>query len=146
LYSLKGFQDVIPAVARLAREGHPVTLLIAGDGPYRQHLDALVATAPPGAVRLLGNLTRQGVVELLVSSDVFALCSHVEAWGLVVNEAALAGLPLLSSDAVGAAPDLIVPGRNGFVYPARDSRRLYELLREMVVRKDLRESMGRGSR
>lgn len=146
LYSLKGFQDVIPAVAQLVSEGLPVTLLIAGDGPYRQRLETLVAAAPPGAVRLLGNLTRQGVVELLVSSDVFALCSHVEAWGLVVNEAALAGLPLLSSDAVGAAPDLIVPGRNGFVYPARDTQCLYELLREIVVQKGLRESMGRASR
>lgn len=146
LYSLKGFQDVITAVTRLVSEGLPVTLLIAGDGPYRQHLEALAARAPVGAVRLLGNLTRHGIVELLVSSDVFVLCSHVEAWGLVVNEAALAGLPLLTSDAVGAAPDLIVPARNGFVYPARDTRRLYELLREMVARKDLRESMGRGSR
>src|SRR3989304_3364617 len=67
-------------------------------------------------------------------------------WGLVVNEAALAGLPLVTSDAVGAGPDLIVPGRNGFVYPAGDRQRLYELLREMADRRGLRESMGRASR
>jgi len=41
---------------------------------------------------------------------------------------------------------LVVPERNGFIYPARDTRRLCELLRELVVRKDLRESMGRESR
>ncbi len=146
LYSLKGFQDAIMAVTRLVSAGLPVTLLIAGDGPYQRDLEVLVARAPAGAVRLLGNLTRQGIVELLVSSDVFALCSHIEAWGLVVNEAALAGLPLLTSDAVGAAPDLVVPARNGFIYPARDTQRLYELLRELVERKDLRESMGRASR
>ena len=146
LYPLKGFQDAIAAVTRLASEELPVTLLIAGDGPYRRRLEALAANAPAGAVQLLGHLTRDRVIEMLVSSDVFALCSHVEAWGLVVNEAALAGLPLLTSDAVGACADLIVPERNGFVFPARNRDRLYGFLREMVERQDLRASMGRASR
>jgi glycosyltransferase involved in cell wall biosynthesis len=146
LYRKKGFQDAIAAVARLVQAGFPVTLLVAGDGPYRRRLNALAAEAPAGAVRMLGNLTRRGIVELLVSSDVFALCSHVEAWGLVVNEAALAGLPLLTSDAVGASADLVVSDRNGFIYPARNRQRLFELLRVLVEREDLRRSMGRASR
>lgn len=146
LYPKKGFQDAIAAVTRLVQAGLPVSLLVAGDGPYRRQLDALAAEAPVGAVRMLGNLTRRGIVELLVSSDVFLLCSHVEAWGLVVNEAALAGLPLLTSDAVGASADLVVSDRNGFVYPARDRQRLFELLRVLVEREDLRRSMGRASR
>ncbi len=146
LLPTKGFQDAMAAVTRLVSMGFPATLLIAGDGPYRQELEALAARAPSGAVRLLGNLTRDGIVELLVSADVFVLCSYVEAWGLVVNEAALAGLPLLISDAVGAGPDLVVPGRNGFVYPSGAGERLYESLREIVGRKELRESMGRASR
>jgi len=146
LVPLKGFQDAIAAVTRLANEGLPVTLLIAGDGPYRQDLEALAASAPAGVVRVLGHLTRDRVIELLVCADVFALCSHVEAWGLVVNEAALAGLPLVTSDSVGACADLIVPERNGFVFPARNRDRLREVLRELVKRSDLRSSMGRASR
>jgi len=146
LVASKGFQDVIAGVAPLARGGLPVTLLIGGEGAYRRELEGLAAGAPAGAIRLLGNLTRPAIVELLVSSDVFVLASHSEAWGLVVNEAALAGLPLVVSDAVGAAPDLVIPGANGLVFPAGDTQRLYELLRETVARKELRVSMGEASR
>jgi glycosyltransferase involved in cell wall biosynthesis len=40
-----------------------------------------------------------------------------ETWGLVVNEALATGLPVVVSDAVGCAPDLVVNGETGYLYP-----------------------------
>jgi glycosyltransferase involved in cell wall biosynthesis len=144
LLALKGFQTLVPAIARLAAEGRPVHLLVAGDGPYRAELESLIAShqAP---VTLLGNVDRSGVVRALTAGDVFVLASTQEAWGLVVNEAALCGLPLVCSDAVGAAPDLVLPGENGDIFPAGDVDRLCEILRSLCDDPSKRAAMGRRS-
>jgi glycosyltransferase involved in cell wall biosynthesis len=48
-----------------------------------------------------------------------------EPWGLVVNEAMNRGLPVIASDAVGAAAGgLVQDGRNGLVVPAGDAAAL----------------------
>jgi glycosyltransferase involved in cell wall biosynthesis len=142
----KAFPNAMAAVARLVNSGLPVSLLIAGEGPFRAELEKLAGAAPPGAVRLVGNLTREGVVELLVSSDVFVMPSRAEAWGLVINEAALAGLPIVASDQVGAGTDLIAAERSGFIHRASDVDQLCELLRRLVEAKELRMAMGLESR
>jgi glycosyltransferase involved in cell wall biosynthesis len=48
------------------------------------------------------------------------LPSDYEPWGLVVNEAMASGTPVLASDRVGSARDLIEPGQNGWIFPAGD--------------------------
>ena len=61
------------------------------------------------------------IVERYVVADVFALLSRHEPWGVVVNEAAACGLPLVLSDRVGAAFDLLEDGRNGALVPVDDA-------------------------
>lgn len=57
---------------------------------------------------------------LFGTADVFAIPSEREKWGLVINEAAAAGLPILATDQCGAAEDLIAPGRTGEILPTGD--------------------------
>ena len=57
------------------------------------------------------------------AADVFALLSEREPWAVVVNEAAACGLPLVLSDRVGAAHDLLRDGENGALVPAGRRRR-----------------------
>ena len=54
--------------------------------------------------------------------NVFCLPSQGpgETWGLAVNEAMVCGLPILVSDKVGCAVDLIEQGKNGFVFTSND--------------------------
>ena len=59
-------------------------------------------------------------MELYVAADVFALLSEREPWAVVVNEAAACGLPLVLSDRVGAAHDLLRDGENGALVAAGD--------------------------
>ena len=72
------------------------------------------------AVRFLGFRNQSELPALYDLCDVFALPSRFEPWGLVVNEAMNAGRPVIVSDRVGAAADLVEDGVNGFVYPSGD--------------------------
>jgi glycosyltransferase involved in cell wall biosynthesis len=66
-----------------------------------------------------------------------------EPWGLVVNEAMNQGLPVIATDAVGAAAGgLVRDGRNGLVVPAGDSTALADAIRRLLDDAGLRESLG----
>ena len=67
--------------------------------------------------------------ELMARSGVFVLPSRKEPWGVVVQEAAAAGLPLISSDAVGASVHLLQEHYNGWLFPSGSTESLASLLR-----------------
>jgi glycosyltransferase involved in cell wall biosynthesis len=93
-----------------------------------------------------GNLPHDHVVEAYVAADVFALLSRHEPWGVVVNEAAACGLPLVLSDRVGAAPDLLRNGENGFLVRVDDADGAAEAFDRLAGDPALRDRMGRRSR
>ena len=69
-----------------------------------------------------------------------------EPWGVVVNEAAACGLPLVLSDRVGAAPDLLRDGENGLLVQAGDTRGFAAALGELARDATLRREAGVRSR
>jgi glycosyltransferase involved in cell wall biosynthesis len=70
-----------------------------------------------------------------------------EPWGRVANEAMHAGLPVVASEAVGAAAGgLVRDGRNGLVVPERDAEALADALRAMVAEPDLAAGLGQQAR
>ena len=79
-------------------------------------------------------------------ADVFALPSGDEPWGLVVNEAMCFSLPVVASDQVGAAGDLVRGGVNGFVFSSGDARSLSEHLELLLSDPVLRARFGQKSR
>ena len=105
------------------RPEHVAVLCVARRIPEKglDTLEQAVDTAG-GSLRLLvvSDLPHDRVIEAYAAADVFALLSRHEPWGVVVNEAAACGLPLVLSDRVGAAPDLLREGENGFLVPADD--------------------------
>jgi glycosyltransferase involved in cell wall biosynthesis len=68
-------------------------------------------------VHLTGFLPSPETWGMLGMADLFVCPSEAEPWGLVINEAVAAGLPVLVSDRCGAAEDLVVPGRTGEIVP-----------------------------
>jgi glycosyltransferase involved in cell wall biosynthesis len=125
--------DLLEAFARMSPDGvrgpHP-HLLFAGDGERRPALEARAATLGWGAVKFLGFKNQTELPPLYDLCDVFVLPSGREPWGMVVNEAMNAARPVIASNRVGAAADLIADGVNGFVYPAAD----IEALRDRLTR------------
>jgi len=58
--------------------------------------------------------------EEIVNSGIFCLPSISEPWGVVIHEFALAGFPILCSDACGASDVFVKDGYNGFVFKSKD--------------------------
>ena len=120
----------------------PGTLLLAGGGPQEARLRALA----PARVRFLGDIAAADLPRLYAAVDAFVLVSRSETWGMVLNEAAAAGLPIVASDAVGAAHDLVDDGRNGHVVPAVAVAPLAAALRHVAEDEEFRVAAGARSR
>lgn len=68
---------------------------------------------------------------LLENAGYFILPSLYEAWGVVVHEAVLAGLPIITTNECGAASDFVIHNFNGFVYEANNENRLKEIIKSI---------------
>ena len=66
----------------------------------------------------------------------------MEQWGLVVNEAMAAALPVLVSDRCGCFEDLIIEGINGFGFDPDNSQQLTNLMLKMSAANFDRQRMG----
>jgi len=118
------------------------TLVFAGEGPLRSELEAKVtALGIRSRVRFLGFVNQSQLPAVYKSADIMVLPSEYEPFGLVVNEAMCCGCSVITSDRVGAAYDLVVHGRTGFVYPCGDTAALTKMLKDAVHNPALRESM-----
>ena len=120
----------------------PGKLLLAGSGPQEAELRALA----DDRVELLGQVAREDLPALYASADCFVLPSRSEPWGMVLNEAAAAGLPLVATDAVGAGYDLIEDGFNGYRVPVDDEAALVEVLCKVAADPGWRVAAGERSR
>jgi glycosyltransferase involved in cell wall biosynthesis len=122
-------------------------LVIVGDGPLRPVLEALRARLGLDGHVLMPGFKQYDELPLWYGlASAFVHSSTVEPWGLVVNEAMAAGLPVLVSDRCGCAPDLVRDGVNGFTFDPYDVGGLAALMRRVAHGDVDREAMGRASR
>ena len=140
----------ITRAERLQRAAHDglLVLSVGRDVPEKAFDVLRRACASAGAELeiVTHGLGEDELAQHYVDADVFALLSRHETWGVVVNEAAASGLPLVLSDRVGAAHDLLRHGENGFLVPADDVSAAADAFHELVTDDDLRRRMGARSR
>jgi glycosyltransferase involved in cell wall biosynthesis len=108
----KGIDVLLAAFRRLERG----ELWLAGDGPLRSFVEGEAKGDP--RIRVLGYADEESLPDLYRQADILVVPSLFEAWGLVVHEGLAYGLPVIATDQVGAAEDLVDPGVNGYVVPA----------------------------
>lgn len=126
-------QDLIEALHVLRGQGVDVCAVFAGDGPLHGMLEARGNERGVPLV-FLGFRNQTELPEAYATADVLALPSEgSETWGLVVNEALACGTPVVVSDAVGCAPDLVVERETGAVYPVGDTQALADALRRVLA-------------
>jgi glycosyltransferase involved in cell wall biosynthesis len=133
----KGLDVLLHAFAR-----SPGELVLAGSGSEEARLRALA----DGRVRFLGPLDRDELPAVYAAADAFVLPSRSEPWGMVLNEAAAAGLPLVATEGAGAAHDLVEDGVNGFRVPVDDEEALATALRRLAEDEPFRLAAGARSR
>jgi glycosyltransferase involved in cell wall biosynthesis len=121
-------------------------LLVAGDGPLRGELENQAAKNGTSGIHWAGFLNQTELPAAYVAADVFVLPSaYQETWGLVVNEAMNFELPVVVSDRVGCAPDLVREGENGFVFSSDDVSGLADALTKLVKNEQMRKTFGHKS-
>ncbi|MCS4054638.1 glycosyltransferase family 4 protein [Salinibacter ruber] len=142
----KGIDLLLDAFDRLVHDNAPVRLRLVGtEADLSRHMSEM-SESGRRRVEVLGFQAPEDLPELFQQADVFVLPSRHDGWGVVVNEALGSGLPIICSDAVGAAHDLVVPGENGVRIPAGEVEPLREAMARMVDRPDLRTQWGQNSR
>ena len=78
-------------------------------------------------------------------SDIFVLPAENEPWGLIVNEAMCAGIPIVISQEVGCVPDLVKDGENGYHTVTADVGSLATAIEKLLTDGDRRRRMGASS-
>jgi glycosyltransferase involved in cell wall biosynthesis len=147
LIQVKGVDVLVKAFAEVMRQLPAAQLLIVGDGPEGDSLRAVANECKVGDhVHFLEFRQGNDLVELYACADVFCLPSRHEPWGVVVNEAAACGLPLVVSERVGAGPDLVRSGANGRVVPAGDVGQHASALIETLQQREKQGEFRRVSR
>jgi len=130
------------AKARLSR----ALLVFAGEGPLRPQLQAeAAALGVQDRVRFLGFVNQSQLPAIYTAADLLVLPSEYDAFGLVVNEAMCCGCPVIASDHVGAARDLVAPVRRDFIYPCGDTDALAALLQAALADRPSLERFGRAA-
>lgn len=152
LVEKKGLDDLVAACAGLRRAGVDFTCRIFGDGPLQSSLSSTISRHQlDGVVTLEGSRTRAELVEVLASSDVFALLPFVTADGdrdgipTVLVEAMACGLPVVST-AVAGIPDLVRHDHNGLLLQPRDVAGATSALVRLASNPSERQRLGRAAR
>lgn len=122
-------------------------LVICGSGAETAVIQQLIAQKGLiDLVHLPGFLTYQQIAHWYGLAAAFVHPALVEQWGLVVNEACAAGLPILCSRTVGACASLVKDGENGFTFsPQQTAEMVQSLLKIHRVDEGDRRQMGRAS-
>lgn len=125
----KRVDDVIETVARLEDVG----LVVVGDGPERNRLEALVcAKEIMDRVYFAGARSRAETLSLMKACDIFVLNSTYEGLPHVVIEAMMIGLSVVAT-AVGGTPELVQDGQSGKLISPFHKEALYKALLELVM-------------
>jgi glycosyltransferase involved in cell wall biosynthesis len=134
--------------SRALMEGKvPWGLVLLGDGPLRSELERF--STESGLQRSLimpGFVQYPDLPRWYAEASCFVHASLIEPWGLVVNEAMAAGLPVIVSRTCGCAADLVREGVNGWTFDPTDKLGLAELMRRIATSPEQLKSMGESSR
>lgn len=113
--SRKGIVEILMAFRQVVSK-LDAGLLLVGSGPLEDYLRAKITAYGLGSfVRHVRHVPNELLPKYYSAADVFVMPSQGDIWGLVVNEAAACGLPLVLSDRVGAAQLLLKDGVNGYL-------------------------------
>lgn len=142
----KNPMHLLQAYHRLRQKGIDAALIFVGSGSEDTSLKTYARQHNLDNVYFLGFVNQSQLPKVYAVADIFVLPSVDEPWGLIINEVMCAGLPVIASAEIGAVPDLVHDGENGFTFEAGDIDMLQSHLETLCRDRLLRERMGKASR
>lgn len=142
----KGIDVLLQAFDRLIAGGAEARLLLVGREAELPEFMNLVTPATRAKIDYEGFQAPEALPSYFARSDVFVLPSRHDGWGVVVNQALATGVPIITSDAVGAGMDYVQNGVNGVTVRAGDVDELHAALQTFSHNPGLVRSWGERSR
>lgn len=147
LVKRKGVEYLIKAFAKLKKEEDDIVLIITGRGESKDELELLSKK-----LNIDASVYFTGYVKDELLPAYYLLCNTCivpsitygigDPWVFIVNEAMYFGKPIITTDAVGAAFDMIRNGKNGFMVPEKDADALYTSMKKIITEPELEINMG----
>ena len=148
LIELKGPHILVEAIAQLRKKGIDVKAILVGEAPHgstwhRTLTAQIEARGLAGSIRCTGRVQRTDIAKYYLSADIFVLPSMKDLWPKCVVEAVCAGLPVITTKAVGLAGHIVKDGVNGYLVAPGDVDELalaIERLRDPALREEMSEA------
>lgn len=145
----KGPLEFLKIAKLVADEVPKVHFVLAGPKKFEKYYQELLyfinQHGLENVIEIPGGIYGQEKREIFMESDLFVLPTQNDAFPLVILEAMRCGLPVISSP-IGAIPEMVVDGKNGYIVNPTDIPQLSERTLRLVKDSDLRNHMGFESR
>ena len=138
----KSLELLAETFSELIDSGFDASLVIVGDGPYRQEMEARLKGYP---AFFTGYLAGEELQDGYASADLFVFPSATDTFGNVILEAQSSGLPVIVSDA-GGPKELMVDGETGMVFSAGSGAELAAAIRHFLNNRAILAEMGHNAR
>jgi glycosyltransferase involved in cell wall biosynthesis len=135
---LKGVPYLAKAARLLAERSVDCDVRVVGN-----HRSATIDDPDFAGPTYVGPVSREAVREEFLNADVFVFPTLSDGFGIVLAEAAAAGLPIISTSHCG---DVVRDGTNGFIVPIRDPEAIADRVEAILGDRNLRSQMGQASR
>lgn len=140
---VKGYDVLIPAIAKLREKGCLIQVVIIGAGTEEDELRRLISVANLGSqVHLLGH--RKDIVSIMIEIDALCMPSRSEGLPYTALEAARSGLPIVASGVDGLR-EIFVDHVTALLVPPENVDALAKALEELVFDADLRSRLGKAA-
>lgn len=142
----KGCDLLLKAFERVAFQYETARLTLVGEGPWRSELIKEIPSSLSNRIEFSGFQQPNKLPNFFRRADAFVFPSRHDGWGVVVNQAIGASLPVITTRAVGASHDLVEDGRNGFVVESENVEQLANAMEMFLKSKSLAATFGDRSR
>ena len=143
LIERKGIDLLLKALSLVKKD---YTLTIVGDGEEKSRLvDYVEQNGMKELVEFVPFKQKEELREIYNTHDIFVLPTREDCFGLVINEAMAASMPVISSCYADGAYDLVIDGENGYIVNPYDSVKFANTIEKLIDNYELVEKMGKAS-
>ncbi len=151
LCEAKGTKDLIAAFSILKKKYNNIKLILAGEFGYNSKsfkseiISIIQKESLTDSVELLGNVSGEKKENFFRSLDIFVFPSYSEGHPISIIEAMASAIPIIASN-VGAIPECIFEGENGFLIEPGNIENMVDKIDELIQREYMREKMSAKTR
>ena len=138
----KGVQTLVEAFQRIHLVDNEISLSLIGTGMSEQEVKSSFPPELWSSLNIIPSVCDQQLKEAYSSHSIFVFPSYFEPWGLVLMEAAAAGIAIVST-CTGGPSDLFQDGENALLVPATDPIALSDAVTKLIADPQLRLQLGK---